>query len=87
MLETIDLDRDLATLRASARAWVVLPLPEKLELLHQVREATGQVAQEWVQASCAGKQISPHAPVAGEEWMSGPYALITGVAALADTLG
>jgi len=87
VLETIDLDRDLATLRGSARAWVVLPLPEKLELLHQVREATGHVAQQWVQASCAGKQISPHAPVAGEEWMSGPYALITGVAALADTLG
>jgi hypothetical protein len=61
---------------------VTTPLVEKRRLLEAVRGATAAVADEWVRLSCQGKGIAPSSPAAGEEWMSGPYALLADVAAL-----
>jgi aldehyde dehydrogenase (NAD(P)+) len=82
MLDTVALDRDVAVLHASARDWVTTPLAEKRELLEALRLATAEVADEWVHVSCQGKGIAMSSPAAGEEWMSGPYALLSKVAAL-----
>jgi aldehyde dehydrogenase (NAD(P)+) len=82
MLDTTALDRDLAVLRSTAKEWAATPLPEKRKLLEALRGATAAVAREWVRVSCQGKGIAPDSPAAGEEWMSGPYALLSNVAAL-----
>jgi aldehyde dehydrogenase (NAD(P)+) len=82
MLDTAALDRDMAVLHSSAREWVTTPLAEKRKLLEALRIATAQIADEWVRVSCQGKGIAPNSPAAGEEWMSGPYALLSDVAAL-----
>jgi aldehyde dehydrogenase (NAD(P)+) len=82
MLDIAALDRDLAVLRSSAREWVTIPLAEKRSLLEALRGATAEVADEWVRVSCQGKGIAMNSPAAGEEWMSGPYALLSNVAAL-----
>ena len=79
---TTALDRDVAVLHSKAREWVTTPLAEKRRLLEALRVATAEVADEWVRVSCQGKGIAPNSPAAGEEWMSGPYALISNVAAL-----
>ncbi|MEU6577281.1 aldehyde dehydrogenase family protein [Streptomyces sp. NPDC046805] len=76
------LDRDLAVLRAHARSWVTTPLSAKRELLERLREAVAEVAAEWVAASCRGKGIDCGRPAAGEEWLSGPYALLGAADAL-----
>jgi hypothetical protein len=76
------LDREVAVLRSAAKEWVATPLAEKRRLLEAVRGATAAVAGEWVRVSCQGKGIAAGAPAAGEEWMSGPYALLSSVAAL-----
>jgi hypothetical protein len=83
--ETLDraaLDADVAALRAAAGEWAATPLPEKRRLLEAVRGATAAVADEWVRVCCQGKAIAAGSPAVGEEWMSGPYALLSGVAAL-----
>jgi aldehyde dehydrogenase (NAD(P)+) len=80
------LDRDLAELHASARAWVTTPLAEKRRLLGELRRATAEVAAEWVRLSCRAKGIAPSSPAAGEEGMSGPYALLANAAALTRTV-
>jgi aldehyde dehydrogenase (NAD(P)+) len=83
--ETLDraaLDADVAALRAAAGEWAATPLPGKRRLLEAVREATAAAADEWVRVSCQGKAIAAGSPAVGEEWMSGPYALLSGVAAL-----
>ncbi|WP_059008950.1 aldehyde dehydrogenase family protein [Streptomyces specialis] len=80
------LDLDLTVLRAHARDWITTPTADKRRLLRTVYEATAEVAEEWVAASCRGKGIDPGSPAAGEEWMSGPYALLAAVAALEQTL-
>lgn len=82
MMEPAALDRDVAALRSSARGWVTVPLAEKAQLLRAVRFTTAAVAKEWVEASCAAKGIEAGSAAAGEEWMSGPYAMVSGVAAL-----
>lgn len=80
------LDDELTALRAGAAAWIALPLARKRALLREVRSATLAVAAEWVEAACAVKDIDPRTPPAGEEWSSGPYALITATSALEKTL-
>jgi aldehyde dehydrogenase (NAD(P)+) len=83
--ETLDraaLDADVAALRAAAGEWATTPLAGKRRLLEAVRRATAAVADEWVRVCCQGKGIAAGSPAAGEEWMSGPYAVLSSVAAL-----
>jgi len=82
MLDPTALDADVATLRAAAGEWAATPLAGKRRLLEAVRGATAAVADEWVRLSCQGKGIAMTSPAAGEEWTSGPYALLANVAAL-----
>jgi hypothetical protein len=82
MLDTTPLDADLATLRAAAGEWAAMPLAGKRRLLEAVRAATAAAADEWVRVCCEGKGIATGTAAAGEEWTSGPYALLVNVAAL-----
>lgn len=80
------LDAELTALRLGAAAWVASDLAEKRALLPELRRATAAAAADWVAAACRVKGIDPTSPAAGEEWSSGPYAVITATAALEKTL-
>jgi len=82
MLDTTALDANVASLRAAAGEWAATPLAGKRRLLEAVRAATAAAADDWVRVCCQGKGIATGTPAAGEEWMSGPYAVLSGVAAL-----
>jgi acyl-CoA reductase-like NAD-dependent aldehyde dehydrogenase len=82
ILDRAALDADVAALRAAAEEWATTPLAGKRRLLEAVRGATAAVADEWVRVCCQGKGIASGSPAAGEEWMSGPYAVLSSVAAL-----
>jgi hypothetical protein len=86
MSNTTALDSNIADLRSAARVWVTTPLGEKRRLLHDLHRASADVADEWVRLSCEAKGIALDSPAAGEEWTSGPYALLTNAAALARTI-
>src|SRR6266511_1008172 len=86
MPNTTALDSDIADLRSAARVWVTTPLGEKRRLLHDLHRATADVADEWVRLSCEAKGIALDSPAAGEEWTSGPYALLTNAAGLTRTV-
>lgn len=81
-----ELQPSLRALREGAERWVRMPLGEKRMLLRSVRAATLEAAPAWVEAACVVKGIDPRTPVAGEEWSSGPYAVITATSALEKTL-
>jgi acyl-CoA reductase-like NAD-dependent aldehyde dehydrogenase len=81
-----DLDDALAAVRRGAAQWVTLPIAEKRAVLRQVRAATLAVASEWVDTACAIAEIDPRSPAAGEQWSTGPYALIAMTSALEKTL-
>ena len=82
MLDRAALDADVAVLRAAAGEWATTPLAERRRLLEATRGATAAVADDWVRVCCQGKGIATGSPAAGEEWMSGPYAVLASVAAL-----
>jgi aldehyde dehydrogenase (NAD(P)+) len=70
------LDRDLETLAASKTAWARLTLERKLAMLQTLRRNVYRLAPEWVAASARAKGLLPESPLAGEEWISGPWAVL-----------
>jgi aldehyde dehydrogenase (NAD(P)+) len=80
------IDRDIAALRSHADEWARLPLPRKVQFLDGIRRSAADVAPAWVAAALQAKGIPGGSPLAGEEWVSGPWAVVNSVARLAETL-
>ena len=81
--ETAALDRAVDELAAAADQWRELSLVAKRDLLREVCRRIGVQAAEWVAAGCAGRGVSPEAPIAGEEWVAGPWVTLAYCNALA----
>jgi acyl-CoA reductase-like NAD-dependent aldehyde dehydrogenase len=79
-------DADLDALQGRATDWARLPLRRKIELLEGLRERTAAQAQRWVELATEAKGLKVDSPLAGEEWTSGPWALLYGVNRLVETL-
>ena len=86
MARTVDIDQVVAELREGEQAWAALPLPGRRALLAQVRDLIVEHAAEWVRVAGGIKRLDPASPLVGEEWISGPYAVVSSVDALAETL-
>ncbi|MFI8916493.1 aldehyde dehydrogenase family protein [Streptomyces sp. NPDC053513] len=81
-----DLDTLVGRLTRGERAWARTNLHERRRLLLDVAAATATAADAWVRIAAGIKQLNPSSPLVGEEWMSGPYALLTYLQALQETL-
>ena len=79
-------DRAIAELRGGERAWARTPLAARRELLLELAAAAAREATNWVETAARIKELDPASPLVGEEWISGPYALLSSVSALAETL-
>lgn len=84
---TTALDRAIGELRDGERAWARTPLAVRRELLLELGDAAWREADSWVQIAARIKGLDPASPLIGEEWLSGPYALLSSVSALAETVG
>ncbi|MFC4258866.1 aldehyde dehydrogenase family protein [Marinobacter lacisalsi] len=80
------LDRAASELRQNARKWAQMPAVEKVEILSEIRDRLHKVAPEWAKEAARQKQIPKGSPLVGEEWMSGPYAVMSACNLLMDTL-
>lgn len=76
----------VADLSRGATDWAALPLAERRALLDQVRELTVANAPEWVRVAGEIKGLDPASPLVGEEWITGPYPVVSALAALAATV-
>ena len=86
VLRTVgDLDSEVEVLRAHARTWARLGIAGKIRHLRAMRTNTIEVAQQWVDLGAKAKEIAG-SQLVGEEWMSGPYALLTSIDRLTATL-
>ncbi len=70
-------DADLATLDRAKHAWAQTPIPDRITLLEQIKDALAPIAQDWARAAAQAKGLDPDGPLAGEEWLSGPYAVMS----------
>ncbi|MEU0405198.1 aldehyde dehydrogenase family protein [Streptomyces sp. NPDC006197] len=80
------LDTLVEELRRGEETWATLSLGARRGLLAALSAALQQHAQEWVDVACAIKGLDPGSQLTGEEWISGPYAVLSGVGALSATL-
>ena len=68
------------------KAWAATSLAQRGEMLAELRKTLADAADEWVQIACDIKQMPNGSPLVGEEWISGPWAVLSFTAALMDTL-
>ena len=80
------LDTVLAELRRGESVWAATPVARRRELLAQVHALTGRYAQAWVDAAAVIKGLPAGSPLLGEEWISGPYSVLSGLTVLIDSL-
>src|SRR5262245_59335996 len=83
----VDLDALVQLLAAGEKAWATSPVTERRDLLLEVCGAATNHAAEWVRVAAEIKKLDPASPLVGEEWISGPYALVGYAQALQETLG
>ncbi len=79
-------DADLEALAAARHDWARTPVAERIALLQAVKDALMPVAEGWATTAARKKRLAPDSPLAGEEWISGPYALMGMCNALIHTL-
>lgn len=73
-------------LQSAKNKWVLLPVDQKIKKLIDVKNKTGKYAQQWVDLAVKNKQIDKNSPLSGEEWSTGPWAVIYTVNAYIKTL-
>lgn len=79
-------DIDLATLDGAKHDWAKSPISERIALLQAVKDALMQVAEGWATTAARKKRIPAGSPLLGEEWISGPYAVMAACNGLIETL-
>lgn len=70
------LDRDLETLTLAKAAWARMPVERKIAALETIKRNLHALAGDWVAASARAKGLLPGSPLEGEEWLSGPWAVL-----------
>ena len=81
-----DYDVALDVLHGAKDAWTQTPITERISLLDQVKENLMNVADAWAKTATRMKQIPEGSPLSGEEWTSGPYAVMSACNGLILTL-
>jgi aldehyde dehydrogenase (NAD(P)+) len=80
-----EIDRSLAELREGARRWIDIRPDAKAALLKDVFTRVYRESARWAEAGARAKGIDG-TPLAGEEWLSGPWALMYALERYIDTL-
>ena len=81
-----DYDAALDALNAAKDTWAQTPIADRILLLSQVKDNLMTVADAWAQTATRMKQIPEGSPLSGEEWTSGPYAVMSACNGLILTL-
>ncbi len=85
-LEPAELDAVIVELTAGELRWSRTPLTERAALLVAVHAAVAEQAENWARTASEIKGLAAASPLVGEEWISGPYSVLTGASELADSV-
>jgi aldehyde dehydrogenase (NAD(P)+) len=84
-VQSAEIDTVLDEPRRGEAVWAEIGLAGRRELLDRIHAATAEKAEDWVRAAAAYKRLPADSPLIGEEWITGPYPVLTSLAALAAT--
>ena len=81
------LDEAVARLREAAPQLARLPIPDRIALARNMQVGFARIAERLVHAGCAAKGIAAGTPAEGQEWATGPWAVIRQLRLTAESLG
>jgi aldehyde dehydrogenase (NAD(P)+) len=81
-----ELDGVIDELTDGVAVWAAMPTSGRIDLLGRVHTAVAAAAADWVDAAVAAKGLDPNSPLVGEEWTSGPYSVLSSLAAVRASL-
>jgi len=84
--EQSSIDAAIGALETGSRLWSVLTVGQRARLLGRLHDTVGAVAEEWADVAAVSKQLEPQHPLRGEEWLTGPYAVLVALEAARATL-
>ena len=76
-MDTAHLDQEMETLQANKRRWAALSVDEKIAFLDSIRQKTVEQALPWVEDAVKAKMLQMDHHLAGEEWTSGPFSVLS----------
>jgi aldehyde dehydrogenase (NAD(P)+) len=76
------LDAAISDLAAGEAAWAATSLRERADLLALLHSTVAAEAERWVDAAVRAKRLDADSPYVGEEWITGPYSVLSALAAL-----
>jgi aldehyde dehydrogenase (NAD(P)+) len=79
-------DEAINALNAAKDSWAQTPTAKRISLLVQVKDNLMTISNAWVQTATTMKKIPEGSPLSGEEWISGPYAVMSACNELITTL-
>ncbi|WP_136414200.1 aldehyde dehydrogenase family protein [Herbaspirillum sp. ST 5-3] len=85
-LVPVEIEQAVKALHEKKHVWPKVSVAERIALLAEIKECLMPVAAAWAQTAARKKGIPEGSPVAGEEWISGPYAVMAYCNALMQTL-
>lgn len=81
-----EIDAHIDALRTGETMWAQLTVKQRVRVLQRVRAAVSEVAEEWATIAAHSKGLDALHPLRGEEWLTGPYAVIGALDAYIDSL-
>lgn len=82
----VDLDAAISQLEKGRASWAKTTNAERIQVLEDIKVQLMPVSAKWVEVAAQKKMIPEGSPLVGEEWMSGPYALMSACNQLINTL-
>ena len=80
------LDQVVADLKENKDRWAQTTNAERVRVLKEIKNNLLRVASDWSETAAEMKQIPKGSSLLGEEWISGPYALMSGCNLLIETI-
>jgi acyl-CoA reductase-like NAD-dependent aldehyde dehydrogenase len=81
-----DVDAAIGTLADRAPVWCATSVADRIEILDELLEDTLAAAEGWTLTAAQAKGLAADSPTMGEDWVSGPLAMIADLRARRRTL-
>jgi acyl-CoA reductase-like NAD-dependent aldehyde dehydrogenase len=81
-----ELDAAVDLLVRNKQKWAQTSTEVRIQMLAEIKDRLQDVAEEWAQIASWNKRIPSGSPLEGEEWISGPYTVMSACNGLIHTL-
>ena len=80
------LDATISKLASNEKTFGAMSVADRAKLVDRIHSSVADAATEWVEAATRIKRLDADSPYVGEEWISGPYAVLASLAVLSGAL-